>query len=489
MSKDSWKEECGLFGVFNHRSASEITFLGLYALQHRGQESAGIVSTDGDAFYQKKGLGLVSDVFDRSVIDRLLGTAAVGHNRYSTTGSTMLPNVQPILVELRGEPVSLAHNGNLVNAAALRRQLKKEGSIFQTSMDSELILHLMARSREKSLPGALIDALNKVKGSFSIILLTKDMLIAAKDPRGFRPLCVGKQKGSHIITSESCALDIVGGELIRELKPGEMAICRNDNLEYMQWSEPKTGALCIFEYIYFSRPDSVLDGHSVHGVRKEMGRELAREHPVDADVVISVPDSSNAAALGYSEASGIPQGFGLIRNHYIGRTFIDPSQSVRDFQARIKYNPVKEVLKGKRVVVVDDSIVRGTTSRMLVKLLKDAGAKEVHFRIASSPIIAGCYYGIDTPNRSKLIAARLSVEEICAFLRADSVGYMSIEGMGRSVPRSLSDYCLACFNEDYPIRLEEHQDKLALENTSIKDVEQDERRLTSEKIGRNGPAS
>lgn len=467
----SWKEECGLFGMCNHARAAEMTFLGLYALQHRGQEGAGIVSSDGGDFYQKKALGLVSDVFEQEDFIRLKGDIAIGHNRYSTTGSAVLPNVQPLLAELKNQPVAVAHNGNLVNALELRQQLINSGSIFHTSMDSEVILHLMASSNCPDITSMFIYALQKLEGAFSVILLSTDKILAAKDPWGFRPICIGKTGNSVCVASETCALDIVGASHLKELEPGELAVLQGEDIEFFRWchANPKR-ALCIFEYIYFSRPDSILYKHCVHEARKEMGRQLAREHPTEGDVVISVPDSSNAAALGYAEISGIPPGLGLIRNHYIGRTFIDPNQTVRDLQVRIKYNPVKEVLSGKRVVVVDDSIVRGTTSKMLVKLLRDAGAAEVHFRIGSGPIVDGCYYGIDTPDSNELIAARLTLPEIRRYLNADSVAYLSIEGMVRSVPGDESSYCLACFNGDYPVKPPENLTKQSLENSRILDI-------------------
>ncbi len=466
-----FKEQCGLFGVSSHPRAAELTFLGLYALQHRGQEGAGIVSSDGVDIYQKKALGLVSDVFNRDDFLRLKGEIAIGHNRYSTTGSAVLPNVQPLLAELKNQPIAVAHNGNLVNASKLRQELINRGSIFQTSMDSEVILHLMAHSSCTEITSMFIDALRKLQGAFSVVLLSKDKILAAKDPWGFRPLCTGKSGRSFFVASETCALDIVGASLLKEIEPGELAILEGSSIDYVRWSgDDSERALCIFEYIYFSRPDSVLYGHCVHEARKEMGRQLAKEHPVEGDVVISVPDSSNAAALGYAEFSGIPPGLGFIRNHYIGRTFIDPSQTVRDLQARIKYNPVKEVLTGKRVVVVDDSIVRGTTSKMLVKLLRDAGAREVHLRIGSGPIVEGCYYGIDTPDSGELIAARLTISELAKYLNADSVEYLSIEGMVRSVPADESQYCLACFNGNYPVKPREKLTKHSFENSRILDI-------------------
>ncbi len=451
---------CGLFGVIGHPQAAKLAYLGLYALQHRGQESAGIVSTDGERMFERKGLGLVSDVFpdERSLLE-LPGDAAIGHNRYSTTGTTLLVNTQPFLINFHRGQIAAAHNGNLVNAQKLRRQMERDGSIFRTTTDSEVVLHLIARSRRKTIPEMIADALGKVRGAFSMLFLTKDFLIGVKDPFSFRPLVLGRKGDAWFFASETCAFDLLGVEFLRCLDPGEMVVIRRgcEPETIFPWGkrDPQSAAACIFEFIYFSRPDSVVFGAPVDKIRRRMGHQLALEHPAEADIVISVPDSSNTAALGYSEVSGIPFEIGLIRNHYIGRTFIQPVQEAREFGVRMKYNPVVGVLRDKRVVVVDDSIVRGTTSRKLIRMLRDAGAKEVHLRVASPPIVAPCFYGIDTPDRDQLIAAKMNIEQIREFLGADSLGYLSLEGMlsVRGLPPM--GYCTACFGTDYPVPIED----------------------------------
>ncbi|MBD3366601.1 MAG: amidophosphoribosyltransferase [Candidatus Eisenbacteria bacterium] len=452
-------EECGIFGVAGNREAAHLTYLGLYALQHRGQESAGIVTWDGETAFQHRAMGLASQVFDEETLDRLPGSVALGHVRYSTTGQSRLMNAQPILVRFRGGSLAAAHNGNLVDSERLRARLEARGSIFRTTTDTETILHLIARAHSASgtpgaedIPGILATALQGVEGAYSILLMIEGRMVAVRDPRGYRPLCFGRLKtGGWVVASESCALDIVDATFEREVEPGEIVLFDDDGIRSRRFA-PAEGqtSFCIFEYIYFSRPDSVISGASVEGVRRALGRRLAREESVDADIVISVPDSSNSAALGYSEESGIPLEFGLIRNHYIGRTFIHPKQSLRDLKVRIKYNPVRATLAGRRVVVVDDSIVRGTTSRKLMRMIRDAGASEVHLRVASPPIRFSCFYGIDTATREELIASTSDIPEIAEFIGVDSLAYLSLEGLLKSVPPPRSGYCVACFDGSYP---------------------------------------
>jgi amidophosphoribosyltransferase len=452
-------EECGIFGVTGNREAAHLTYLGLYALQHRGQESAGIVTWDGETAFQHRAMGLASQVFDEETLDRLPGTVALGHVRYSTTGQSRLMNAQPILVRFRGGSLAAAHNGNLVDSERLRASLEARGSIFRTTTDTETILHLVARAHSANgtpgvddIPSVLQTALEGVQGAYSILFMIDGRMAAVRDPRGYRPLCYGRlRSGGWAVASESCGLDIVNATFEREVEPGEIVVFDGDDVTSMRFApENEPRSFCIFEYIYFSRPDSVIAGASVEGVRRALGRRLASEQPADADIVISVPDSSNSAALGYSEASSIPLEFGLIRNHYIGRTFIHPRQSLRDLKVRIKYNPVRETLAGKRVVVVDDSIVRGTTSRKLMRMIRDAGAREVHLRVASPPIRFSCFYGIDTPTREELVASSSEVSEIADFIGVDSLGYLSLEGLLDSVPPPRGGYCVACFDGSYP---------------------------------------
>jgi amidophosphoribosyltransferase len=457
-------EECGIVGVVGHPRAAEWAYLGLYALQHRGQESSGIVTTDGRRAFAHRGMGLVADVYDNATLARLEGHAAIGHNRYSTTGSPTLANAQPILVNYRDGFLAVAHNGNLTNARTLRRRLERAGSIFQSTMDTEVLVHLIAAEHQSTRDRQLLSALEQVRGAYSFLILTPDALYAARDPRGFRPLVLGRGEGGVVLASESCALDLLGVPVERELGPGEILRVGLDGA-VRTLSDAPIGpeCLCVFEQIYFARPDSVLFGMSVDEARRRLGQELAREHPADGDCVIAVPDSSNSAALGYSETSGIPFELGLIRNHYIGRTFIQPGQEVRDFRVKVKYNPVVGVLRGRRVVVVDDSIVRGTTSKALVGLIREAGAREVHLRVASPPLRHPCYYGIDIPKRDELIAARLSVPEIRAFLGADSLGYLSFDGMYRAVG-ARERHCDACMSGNYRVPLEPGiEDKAAFE--------------------------
>ena len=457
-------DNCGVFGIYGSNRAAELTFFGLYSLQHRGQESAGIVTSGNGQVYIYKGMGEVNEVFgNKKNIDRLKGKIAVGHTRYSTTGGSSLTNIQPFLITNRSQKLAIAHNGNLTNSYRLRMQLEKEGSIFQTTSDTEIILHLAALSRKRTWVHRIADALRHVEGAYSLLFLTEDSLIAARDPRGFRPLALGKYNGSFIVASETCAFDIIGAKYIRDVEPGEILEINADGLRSLHMTGKRQHAFCIFEYIYFARPDSMIFGENVDKVRRRLGRQLAIEHPADADIVIAIPDSANTAALGFSEKSGIKFEIGLIRNHYVGRIFIDPEQDIRDLDVKVKFNPVRGVLEGKRVVVVDDSIVRGTTSKKLVKLIRSAGAKEIHFRVSSPPIISPCFFGIDMPTRQELIASSKTVKEIEKYLEVDSLGYLSIEGM-LSMP-SLPDesFCVSCFSGHYPLKIEKSNDKLRLE--------------------------
>lgn len=466
-SDDKPGEECGIFAVFNHPNAAEMTYLGLYALQHRGQESAGIVTGDGKDVYFHRGLGLVSEVFgDQAVFKYLRGRNAIGHNRYSTTGSNRMMNAQPILAADRGGPIAVAHNGNFTNTRFLHEHLIQKGAIFQTTIDSELVIHLIAMSQQPTFETRLTEALSLIEGAYCLAILTKDSVIAARDPHGFRPLCLGKTETGWTIASETCALDIIGAEYVREVEPGEIIIIDKNGLRSIRVSPVKGPHFCIFEYIYFSRPDSFIFGECVDTVRRNIGKTLAEEHPVEADIVISVPDSSNTAALGYSRASGIPFEIGLIRNHYIGRTFIHPSQVTRDAKVLIKFNPVRGVLDGKRVVVVEDSIVRGTTFKKITTLLRNAGAKEIHLRVSSPPIVYPCFYGMDFPTREELLASKWSVEEIRQFMGVDTLGYLSLEGLRKSVPNGNNRYCAACFSGEYPTSIPADLKKSCLETAT-----------------------
>jgi amidophosphoribosyltransferase len=454
-SEPEVKENCALFSAWNIPKAAELTYFGLYSLQHRGQESAGIVSWDGKKQHLFRGMGLVSDVIDDTVLKGLPGDTAIGHTRYSTTGSTHISNAQPLMVNFREGQIAIAHNGNLVNSTRVRNKLEKKGSIFQSSMDTEVIVHLIASSGKKRIVNAVMEALKAIKGAYSLLILINNDLFAIRDPRGFRPLSIGSLRDGHIVASESCAFDIVGANFVRDVEPGEVVHISGKGLRSYKPFKPVQPKRCIFEYVYFARPDSLIFGSYAGNIRKEFGRRLAREHPIEADCVISVPDSSNFIALGFSEESGLPMELGLIRNHYIGRTFIRPTQKVRDLGVKIKYNPLREVLENRRIVVVDDSIIRGTTSRVLVRVLRQAGAREVHFRIGSPPFKSPCYYGIDTPSHEELIASNHSVEEIAAYLGVDSLGYLSLEGMLKSAPHSKDSYCHACFSGEYSVEVEE----------------------------------
>ncbi len=447
------EEECGIFGIFNHPEASNLTYLGLYALQHRGQESCGIVSSDGQGLHSHKSMGLVADVFgNQDIFKNLPGRAAIGHVRYSTTGASVLKNIQPILVDYSRGSIAVAHNGNIVNAQIIKDELEAWGPIFQTTMDTEIIVHLLATSKTSSLVERITDALNRIKGSYCLLFLTETRMVAIRDPHGFRPLCLGKQGDAYVVASESCALDLIEAQFIREIEPGEIVVIDKNGVTSHFPFKKVEPTPCIFEFVYFARPDSYIFGRNVYQVRKELGRQLAREHRVDADIVIPVPDSGVPAALGYAEESGIRFELGLIRNHYVGRTFIEPQQSIRHFGVKIKLNPVREVLEGKRVVVIDDSIVRGTTSRKIVKMVRNAGAKEVHVLISSPPTSYPCYYGIDTPTRKELISSSHTIEEINRYITADSLGYLSREGLLNSVGSENNSYCRACFTGEYPVK-------------------------------------
>ncbi len=446
------KDKCGVFGVFGHKDAAYLTYLGLYALQHRGEESAGIVTSDGKTILSHRGMGHVQDVFDENRLQSLIGDRAIGHVRYSTTGSSNIKNAQPILVDYSRGEIAIAHNGNLVNADILRSELEAYGSIFQTTTDSEIIIHLMAKPSLRNVEEGVIEALGRVRGAYSLVLLTNSFLIAARDPQGFRPLWLGKKDGASLVASETCAFDMVDAEAVREIEPGEVLIISSKGIKSQKIASPEPQAAhCIFEHVYFARPDSRIFGETVHLVRERLGRQLARECPAKADLVIPVPDSGNSAALGFSQESGIPLEYGIIRNHYVGRTFIQPSQGMRDFKVRAKFNFVKEVLKDKSVVVVDDSIVRGTTSKMRVRRLRQAGVKEVHLRISCPPHRFPCAYGIDFPTREELIANKYSMEEIKKYFECNSIGYLSLEGMLSCVTFPKENYCTACWSGKYPV--------------------------------------
>ena len=459
-----WREECGVFATVGVPRAAGIVGLGLHALQHRGQEAAGIVSCDErGGFHAHRGLGLVSEVFDDAILSRLVGSMAIGHNRYSTAGSVTLENTQPLHVVYRGGPLALAHNGNLVNARELRQGLEGSGSIFQTTLDTEIFLHLMALSSADDPADALIEAARQVRGAFALVVLTRDAVLALRDAHGVRPLCIGRLGDGYVVASETCALDLVGADYLCEVAPGELVRVDAHGTRARVALEPADPPqFCIFEHIYFSRPDSRVFGEGVDRVRRRIGHRLAAEQPAEADVVISVPDSSNSIALGYSEASGIRFELGLIRNHYVGRTFIQPHPSERDSSVRVKFNPVREILEGRRIVVVDDSIVRGTTSRKLVRTLRRAGAREVHFRVGSPPVTHPCFYGIDTPSRRELIGALKSAREIGDYLGVDSLGYLSLEGL-LECERESRRFCHACFSGHYPIPVDPGTGKLSIE--------------------------
>ncbi len=459
MSAEQIKEFCGVMGVWGDDNAAEMVFHGLYSLQHRGQESAGIVASDGKNFRHRLGMGVLTTVFNTpEKIHELEGRAAIGHTRYSTTGSSSPFNIQPFSVMLSDGPVALAHNGNLVNTGPIHDRLQEHGAIFQSTTDSEIVIHLMAHSHEKGLTNKLIDAVKQVQGAFSMVMLTRDAMYAIRDPHGFRPLCIGEKNGSIVFVSESCALDLLGYEYVRDVEPGEIVVADKDGWRGIRYADEIERHHCIFELIYFSRPDSRIFGEYVDKSRRKMGKQLYRDHPADADIVISVPDSSNTAALGYSLESGLRFELGLIRNHYVGRTFIQPTPAMREMGVKLKFNAVGGVLKDKRVVVVEDSIVRGTTLRKLADLLRAHGAKEVHVRVSSPPIRFPCYYGMDFPTREELIAHERTVEDIRELIHVDTLGYLSVDGLLESVRRSEGQgYCTACFTGNYPVPIEEDQ--------------------------------
>ena len=454
-----FKDECGVFGIFGHPEAARVTYLGLYALQHRGQEAAGIVVAGASGFRSRKKQGYVADVFDESSLESLKGQNAIGHTRYSTSGENNANNIQPIYIDCKFGEIAVCHNGNLVNAHLLRHNLVESGSIFRTTSDTEVILHLYAKSSQAERVDAVFDSVQTVEGAFSLLFLTEDALFGIRDSRGFRPLILGKLDESYVLCSETCALDLIDAQYVREIEPGEMVIIDKNGVRSLRPFVEAKPAHCIFEHVYFARPDSYVFGRDVHATRLSMGRRLAREGPVDADVVVPVPDSGVVAAIGFSQESGLPMEFGLIRNHYVGRTFIEPRQSIRHFGVKVKLNPVRSVIEGRRVVLIDDSIVRGTTSRKIVGMVRRAGAKEVHFRVSSPPTTGPCHYGIDTPERDELIASTRSVSEIAEFMEADSLGYLSQEGLLQSIGNDGHKYCSACFSGNYPIPLPERSRK------------------------------
>ncbi len=453
---DRFHDECGVFGIHGHDEASHIVYLGLYALQHRGQESCGIVSSNGREHTAHRAMGLVADTFGEKTLNRLKGRHAIGHVRYSTAGESHLRNAQPICANTDGGPVSIAHNGNIVNAVAIRRELEGRGAIFGSTSDSEVVLHLLARSREEHLEDRFIDAISRVKGAYSIVMLTDEALIAARDPSGFRPLALGRLGNAYVVASETCAFDLVGATYERDLEPGEVVVIRRGRLRSLRpLARQSKETFCVFEYIYFARPDSNIMAHNVYAFRKELGRALAREHPVAADMVVPVLDSGTPSALGFAEEQGIPYETALIRNHYVRRTFIEPAQSIRNFGVKVKHNAIRSFLEGKRVVLVDDSIVRGTTLVKIVGMLRQAGAREVHVRISSPPTKGPCYYGIDTPKQSELIAHEHTPEEIREIIGADSLGYLTIDTLGQSAAKELKrGMCDACFSGDYPVPID-----------------------------------
>ena len=458
LRTDKFHEECGVVAIYAHPEAEKLAYLGLHALQHRGQESAGIATSDGITLHAHRAMGLVADIFVEDVLIQLRGTLAIGHTRYSTAGDSALLNAQPIMVQSNKGSIALAHNGNLVNATEIRSRLESQGSIFQTNSDTEVIVHLIALSKEQTLPEAMADALRRVEGAFSLVMVSSDRIFAARDPRGFRPLAMGRipaqgveRQDTIVFASETCAFDLIGATFERDVKPGELIVIGPEGITSRFYSTAQPQSSCIFEHVYFSRPDSLVFGRAVQESREELGRQLAREAPAEADIVVPVPDSGVTAAMGYAAESGIPFRFGLIRNHYVGRTFIEPQQSVRDFGVKLKLNPVRSLLEGKRIVLIDDSIVRGTTSRKIVRMVRSAGAKEVHMRISCPPTISPCFYGVDTPSKRELIAANKSIEEIREFIGADSLAYLSLEGLKKACGGGeKTTYCSACYTGSYP---------------------------------------
>jgi amidophosphoribosyltransferase len=454
---DKFKDECGVFGIFGHPEAANMTYLGLYAMQHRGQESGGIAVSDGHVVRVSKAMGYVADAFDTETLAGLPGARAIGHVRYSTAGSSQLSNAQPFLIDCAHGQIAIGHNGNLINAQELRDELVRQGSIFQSTSDTEVVLHLYARSKARTVEEAVVEAVSQGRGAFSFVLLTKDRLIAVRDPHGFRPLALGRLDDALVVCSETCAMDLIGATYVRDVEPGEVLVISAEGMRSLKPFAPSKLAHCVFEHVYFARPDSYVFGTSVNEVRTNLGRILSREQPVDADVVVPVPDSGVCAAMGFAEESGIPLRMGLIRNHYVGRTFIEPQAAIRHFGVRVKLNPVRSILEGRRVILIDDSIVRGTTSRKIVKMVRAAGAREVHVRISCPPTVSPCFYGIDTPRRSELIAATHTLEEITKYLDADSVAYLSLEGLLSAVGPSSGSYCSSCYTGRYPVEFPRDQ--------------------------------
>ncbi|GIO07908.1 amidophosphoribosyltransferase [Brevibacillus reuszeri] len=455
---DKLNEECGVFGIYNHQEASQLTYLGLHALQHRGQESAGICASDGEKWYKHRGMGLVSEAFGKGDLEKFKGHIAIGHTRYTTAGSSKIENAQPLFFRYAQGSMAVAHNGNLVNAAVLRKELEAKGSIFQTTSDTEVIAHLIARSESRDLPGAVRDALQHIKGAYALLVMNENQLVIALDPNGLRPLSLGRLGDAITVASETCAFDIIGAQYWRDVQPGELIVIDKNGVSESKFTETTQRSICTFEYIYFARPDSDIDGINVHMARKRLGKQLALESAIEADVVTGVPDSSISAAIGFAEATGIPYEIGLIKNRYVGRTFIQPSQELRERAVYLKLSAVRKVVEGKRVVMIDDSIVRGTTSNRIVRMLREAGAKEVHVRISSPPVMNSCFYGIDTSTRDELIAATKSIEEIRQIIEADSLSFLSVEGMIEAIGRQDSapnkGHCLACFTGEYPTEIE-----------------------------------
>jgi amidophosphoribosyltransferase len=462
--KSEINEACGVFGIFNLKedSPSKSVYYGLFALQHRGQESAGIAVADGQEIRCHKGMGLVNQIFDEASLRDLKGNIAMGHVRYSTTGFSIIENAQPIVIDTRYGRMSLAHNGNLVNSKQLRQELKDKGISFVGTSDSEVMATMIATSKKQDFEDALVDTLKHCKGAFSVLIMTVDKLIAVRDPNGVRPLSIGKLEDGYLISSETCALDMLGAQFVRDVANGEMVVIDNNGLRSKTWQMGEREAMCVFEYIYFARPDSVINGRNVYEARFQMGKYLAKEHPVEADMVMAVPESGVPAAMGYAAESKIPYEEGLIKNRYIGRTFIQPSQEIRDLGVKLKLNPIKDAVRGKKVIIIDDSIIRGTTSRQIIRLIRDAGAREVHMRVSSPPNLNPCYYGIDTATKAELIAANLSIEGIRKYLEADSLGYLSIKNLIRSISLPASNLCLACLNGEYPVKIPERLQSLKL---------------------------
>ncbi|HEX5705301.1 MAG TPA: amidophosphoribosyltransferase [Pyrinomonadaceae bacterium] len=450
---DKLREECGVFGIYGHADAARLTYLGLYALQHRGQESCGIVTSDGAQLITERAMGHVRDSFDEQRLDRLRGHNAIGHVRYSTAGEVSIRECQPFSVVCQHGPIAICHNGNLPFAGEDRKKLEKEGAIFSSTSDTEVVLHQVARSRAANFGEAIPEVLRETEGAFSMLFLTPKELIAIRDPRGFRPLALGRLDDAWVVASETCAFDLIDAKYVRDVEPGEMIVINEEGLRSSHPLKPEQHSMCVFEHVYFARPDSIIFGQSVNRSRHKMGQRLAIEQPADADIVVPVPDSGVAAAIGYSAESGLPFRLGLVRNHYVGRTFIEPKQSIRSFGVRIKLNPVRHLIENKRIVLIDDSIVRGTTSKKIVRMVREAGAKEIHVRISCPPTISPCYYGVDTPNKSELIAANYSIEGIRDFIEADSLGYLSLEGMLSSTGLNPDESCVACWNEKYPTRI------------------------------------